>query len=220
MASSNESRPDVEVLGSRARWAQVALLVVVIVDLVAVGSDYAEYQLLGREYTLDEANANDLRQGLIGIVQFLLLIATAVVFIRWFKRAYENVEPLGGRRRYGTGWAIGGWFVPILNLWRPKQIANDIWRATEDERSDASSLLTLWWVLFLLSNWISNMGARLTWSGDTADDLQASAAVYAAADSIDVAAAILAIWIVRTVTRGQTSRAGGATGDLELAGAA
>src|SRR5215213_2684690 len=30
-------------------------------------------------------------------------------------------------RRYGTGWALGSWFVPILNAWRPKQIINDIW---------------------------------------------------------------------------------------------
>ncbi len=32
-------------------------------------------------------------------------------------------------RRYGHGWAIGGWFVPILNFWRPMQVVNDVWRA-------------------------------------------------------------------------------------------
>ena len=33
--------------------------------------------------------------------------------------------------RYGNGWAIGAWFVPILSLVRPKQMANEIWRGSE-----------------------------------------------------------------------------------------
>lgn len=106
-----EATLDTDALRSRARWVQVALIVVAIIDLIAIGSDYAEYRLLGTDYTLEEADANDLRQGVIGVAQFALLIVTAVFFIRWFKPAYENVAPLGGERRYGVGWAIGAWFV-------------------------------------------------------------------------------------------------------------
>ena len=48
----------------------------------------------------------------------------------WMFRAYNNVDAVApGARRYDGGWAIGSWFVPILNLFRPKQIINDIWRA-------------------------------------------------------------------------------------------
>ena len=98
------SEPDARGLRSRARWVLVALVVVALLDLVALGSDIAEYRLLGTDFTIEEADANDLRQGVIGVVQFSLLILTAVLFIRWFKRAYETVTPLGGVRRYGTGW--------------------------------------------------------------------------------------------------------------------
>jgi hypothetical protein len=77
--------------------------------------------------TLAEVNASDELNAFIGFAQFGLLVLTAILFIRWFRRAYRNVEPLGGERRFKTGWAIGGWFVPFLNLWRPEQIANDIW---------------------------------------------------------------------------------------------
>jgi hypothetical protein len=217
---STDTRPDVDGLSSRARWTQVALVVVAIVDLIAIASGYAEYRLLGSDYTIEEADANDLRQGAIGVVQFLLLIAAAVYFIRWFKLAYENVEPLGGTRRYGKGWAIGAWFVPILNLWRPKQIANDIWRTSERvEEASFSSLLTLWWLLFLAANWVSNAALRLSFSGETPEELQAGTAAYLVADSLDFVAALLAIWVVRTITRRQTTHAEHATGRVELAGA-
>ena len=187
---------------------QIALVIVALVDLFAVGSDLAEYRLLGTDYTIEEADANDRRQIVVGVVQFSLFVLTAVLFIIWFKRAYEHVEPLGGKRRYGTGWAIGAWFVPILNLWRPKQIANDIWRAG-DERGDTSMSpwLTLWWAAFLISNWASQLAGRLSLSGDTVEELQNAAAIYAFADSVDVIAAALAIWVVWAITKRQVSGA-------------
>jgi hypothetical protein len=42
-----EATLDTDALRSRARWVQVALIVVAIIDLIAIGSDYAEYRLLG-----------------------------------------------------------------------------------------------------------------------------------------------------------------------------
>ena len=45
-------------------------------------------------------------------------------------RLLEPAEARGRHLRYGTGWAIGAWFIPIFNLFRPKQIANDIDRAS------------------------------------------------------------------------------------------
>jgi len=208
-ASAGQLSPaTLQTLRSRARWVQIALLVVALVDLIAVGSDLAEYRLLGTDYTIEEADANDLRQFVVGVVQFSLLVLTAVLFILWFKRAYDHVEPLGGNRRYGTGWAIGAWFVPILNLWRPKQIANDIWRAG-DERGDSSisPWLTLWWAAFLISNWASQIAGRRSLTGDTVEELQTAAAIYAFADGIDVIAAVLAIWVVWAITRRQASSA-------------
>lgn len=189
---------------SRARWAQIALLVIAVIDAVAIGSDIAEYRLLGTEYTIEQADANDLRQQIIGLVQLLLLVLGAVLFIRWFKRAYENVDRLGGVRRYSPRWAIWGWFVPFLSLWRPKQIANDIWRADNDgDDRGVSPLLTVWWAAFLVSIWASQVTLRLTLRAETIDELRTAAAAYVVADSVDLVAAVLAIFVVRAITARQ-----------------
>jgi hypothetical protein len=195
-------------LGSRARWAVVALAVYAVFDVIAFFSGLAEYRLLGTDYTIAQATANDDRQALIGMLQFLLLIVTAVIFLRWFKRAYENVERLGGERRYGTGWAVGAWFVPILNLWRPKQIANDIWRASNSEGdADVSSAVQFWWGAWLVASWVGNATLRPSFSADTPDELQVAAAANVTAVVLEFAAALLAIWVVRAITARQGSSA-------------
>jgi hypothetical protein len=88
----------------------------------------------------------------------LLLLVAAGVFIAWFFQAYKNLRRLGVQNtRYGNGWAIGSWFVPILSLWRPKQIANDIWRGSERgtdvnagwKQVPVPALVHWWWGLFL-----------------------------------------------------------------------
>ncbi|MBA3350376.1 MAG: DUF4328 domain-containing protein [Actinobacteria bacterium] len=50
---------------------------------------------------------------------------------------------------------MASWIIPIVNLWRPKQILNDIWRASDPGRSPQVSALwrgravpgifLLWW---------------------------------------------------------------------------
>ena len=127
--------------GTLLRWEPVRALLWVIagVSLIAAVSDAFEVELLGRieagEHVSDaETSFNDIRQSVIGVVQTLAFIATIVLFLMWFSRAYQNVERLGGGPlRYGRGWAIGAWFVPVLNLFRPKQIANDIWRGSDPD---------------------------------------------------------------------------------------
>jgi len=80
-------------------------------------------------------------------------------------------------------------------------------------------LLGLWWLLFLLSNWASSAALRLSFSGETPEELRASSTVYLAADSLDLIGAFLAIWVIRAITRRQIDHAEGASEDVEFAGA-
>ncbi|HEX2127784.1 MAG TPA: DUF4328 domain-containing protein, partial [Solirubrobacterales bacterium] len=47
------------------------------------------------------------------------------VFLPWFYRAYTNLGRFGLQDlRFTPGWSVAAWFIPILNLFRPKQIAD------------------------------------------------------------------------------------------------
>lgn len=109
----------------------------------------------------------------------LLVLLSAALFIAWFFQAYKNLRRLGlTSMRYGNGWAIGSWFVPILNMWRPKQIANDIWRGSEPGAEVTAgwklvpvpSLLHWWWALFLIQGTLLYIGQQAT--DDGYDDLR------------------------------------------------
>jgi hypothetical protein len=195
-------------LRGRAQAVTVVFVITAVVCAVAVFSDALEWRLMdriiaGEEVTDAEATANDNRQGTIGLVQLVLVIAAAVVFIRWMHAAYRNIYLVApGERRYSPGWAIGSWFVPIMNLFRPKQMVNDIWRAGGRDAADAQpgALLLGWWLLWVLSSFIVNFAARSYMRADTAEEIKTGTILYLVSDAMSVVCAILAIVIVRKGT--------------------
>jgi hypothetical protein len=138
----------------------------------------------------------------------VLLAATGVAFIVWFWRAHRNLEALGLPVRHDAGWAIGGWFVPFLNLVRPKQIANDLWgavtaaRSGEPEAPGGSVLLGFWWAAWLGA--LVALPLALDRSEHpTFEQMLHSNAVYLVRAALVAVAAVLAFFVVRTITRAQ-----------------
>jgi hypothetical protein len=150
-----------------------------------------------------EAVAADDRQWTMGLVQLGAFVAGAIAFIRWLHGAYQDVDAVAPEeRRWGHGWAIGAWFVPILNLWRPKQIVNDVWRAGGHDvnNTEPGALLVAWWTAFIVSGWAANIALRGLFDDETAQDLRDSSIALAVSDGIDIFGAILAILVVRAAT--------------------
>src|SRR5262245_46736408 len=117
-------------LDGLARWVVAALAVCIAADVFVIVVDAIEIDLLGRlidgeRVSQSELDASDGRQDVAELLYVLAALAAAILFLRWFHRAYRNLDALApGSRRFGTAWAIGAWFFPVLNLWRPKKIAN------------------------------------------------------------------------------------------------
>lgn len=151
----------------------------------------------------------------IGLLQVVALVASAIAFVVWFHRVRVNAEvfdPHG--HRFRRGWAIGGWFTPVVALWFPRQIAGDIWQA--GARPDASgirpqlpqTLLTLWWTTFWLSNAAYRFGSYSLGSraAEFADGYQEAIGWLLLADLLSVVAAVLAVLVVQRLTAMQQQR--------------
>jgi hypothetical protein len=192
--------------------------VLIVVDLLAVGSSALELNLLdrveaGEALTDAELENNDNRQAAVGVLQFALLVACAVVFIRWLRAAYRNTDVIvPGLRRYGHGWAIGAWFVPFLNLWRPKQIVNDTWRAGGNH--DLSPLLTIWWAGWLIDNALGQIAGRRGLEDETIEELRTTDALYIVSDALDAVVAVIALVVVKRIS----ARLDGKAAELPPAG--
>ncbi|MEA2171755.1 MAG: hypothetical protein QOF76_5055 [Solirubrobacteraceae bacterium] len=171
---------------------------IVVVDILAIVSGAFELHLASRmldglPVTKAESDHNDLRQAIVGGLETLMLVIGAFVWLSWFHGTYSNVTAVGAKRRFGPGWAIGAWFVPILSLWRPKQIANDMWAAGEEgaQPAQAPPVMLLWWLIWLLGNGVGGAYARLS-SDTSATQLRNAAVADMVSATLNGIAAVLA----------------------------
>ena len=221
----------------RARLARAWLVIVAALSVLTATLEIAHLRLVAGKttgtLTLDLAQRVDDSNATLGVVYILTLVAylfSAVFFILWTHRAYKNITALGAQRpRFGAGWAIGGWFVPILGLWRPKQVVDDIWRASDPAAPAAVRpdqwrnqrtpfLLAAWWALYIAGSVADRLAARQP--SDTIEH-DRMATTYALCSSLlTIAGALLAVLVVTRVTGRQRARAEavGATGAAALSG--
>jgi hypothetical protein len=202
------------------RWAEIGLALVALVLVLDVGFDFWHLSVLNRDLA-DPANAqayldSEDRLDALAIADGVTSLICAITFVIWTRRAYRNLPTVGAGQRFKPGWAVGGWFVPFLNLWRPKQIVNDIWRAsdpggppslhpTQYEHTPVPRLITLWWALLLVGNAVTGRLWRMPI--DTVAHERAFTERHLAGSAIDVVAVLLALVVVRSLTRRQQARA-------------
>ena len=127
------------------------------IAVVSIVSSFMQVELLSRSGVSEaEGQANDSREQIIGLFQLVLFVVTVVIFGRWIVRANKSVRALGADGfRITPGWAVGYFFIPLFNLWRPYQAMTDLWRASHNPTSwtgtTAGSVLPAWWTLWILS---------------------------------------------------------------------
>ena len=121
------------------------------------------------------------------VVALALIIGINAAMAALTYRLYGNVPALDGPARdHKLAWALGGWFVPIMNLFRPKQIIDEVWVASSDEQfpsgyfrvREAPGLLVAWWVLWLVNTFVDRFVSRASPSGlVTLDELARSSSL-------------------------------------------
>jgi hypothetical protein len=120
---------------------------------------------------------------LVAVPTFLALILCYVVVGRWIYRASVNAHAISDEMTISPGWAVGSYFIPILNLFRPFQAMREIWLASHLrgnwQPEPTPGLLVGWWALWIVTNILGNVSWRL------------DASMWEAATMIDIANAVL-----------------------------
>jgi hypothetical protein len=198
---------------SSAAVVRSFLVIGLLIDVVAIGSGVAQHALLVRAasvgITKAEAASNDLRHGIIGGLQLLAFLITAICWIIWFRRAYGNLTLMGTRKSdYAPGWAIGCWFVPIVNLFRPYRLTKEVWLRSANRNALDSvkqlvtpGLVSIWWGINILSGLLGRM--QLSWAARAKqiDELQGVTMLGIAADCLGIVSAVVAISLVLRIDR-------------------
>lgn len=185
------------------------------------------------DHPLDEA-----QEGLYETLSVLMAIgglALIPVFLVWFHRVRCNAEVwMPGRHRFSPGWAVGGWFVPVVNLWFPKQITDDILTATNPPAPQAQQgqtyagqtyagqpypgyqgtpgrgLANAWWALGIVWLVMYFIGAVVLGNADDYDfgDLRTGMIFFLLGDLAALASAVCVLMLVHRISQTQDARMG------------
>ena len=196
--------------------ANAGLAVLSIVVTLLTGGPAAAGEAAAIEEELKPA---ELVNALVALLQFTVYLATAVVFLMWLHRAYKNLYAFGVRTEQSPGWAVGNWFIPILNLFRPYQTVKELWVKSDpgvdfskgyaDAGLSASqpTLVGVWWAAWIVMIFVDRIAGRLAWQAETADQLSFAESVGVVSNLITLVAAPLAFLVVKTIDRMQTEKA-------------
>jgi hypothetical protein len=201
-------------LTTLTRWAKWLLWLSLAVSVISVISGIMEYRLLqaiaAGQFDSDAdtaaAQANDLRQGIIGMAYIILLLATSVIVLVWIYGANRNAHALGAATmRFTPGWAVDWYLIPIFNLWKPYQAMKEIWKASADpgnwQAQQRSPLLPWWWFLWIVSCIVANAMFRYTLKA--VDELINASGISIASDALDIPLDLILIAIIDRIWRVQ-----------------
>jgi hypothetical protein len=209
----------------RANMAIAFLGAWLIVSLVSMLSSYWQLELLqrvegGATVTQEEANGNDRRETLVGVVAIVVYIAIVVFFLRWLHLARKNLDSLGAfGAKHSPGWAIGSWFIPILNLFRPYQITQEIYRGSDPYLRGSmtsgwqfglgSTLIGWWWFAWIVAGIADRVSSRASRATEL-DKLIFATRADMFGILMSMIAAVLCISVIRQITDRQEQSAAGA----------
>jgi len=101
----------------------------------------------------------------IAFVNSVIAIVIGVITLIWFYRANKNIRAFGAKDVFSPRMAVIWWFIPIIHLWKPYEIAQQMWKAsnpqivlsngTEWKKSLSSNTIKIWWLLAILSIFVS-----------------------------------------------------------------
>lgn len=205
-------RPNLE----RAKVAQALIWIVMLLDAVSAFSSYLQYNLLlllkNEEYVSDQVlDSNDFREQIIAIMYLGAFVVSIVTFLRWFRRAYYNLN-IRVNCSHSEGWAAGAWFVPIISLFRPYQImkemdlktTNLINSKTNNQLKSDVTVIGLWWVLWIVSNYIGQYFFKVVSKSQTIDGFLNSTLIGIVNSILGVVLAIVTAITIRSYSKKET----------------
>ena len=120
----------------------------ILILIVGIQADMASFEGLYESFSTPIV---ELLGWTLDVLSSILFLVSAVFFCRWLYRAAANARALGAQgMEVKPGWAVGGFFIPILNLFLPYQAVKEIWLHGAYQRDHSHSLVTKWWAAWLI----------------------------------------------------------------------
>jgi len=111
---------------------------------------------------------------------FLTLIGVGLALVKWLNACYRFAkDSIGASGFKNEGWTAWAWIVPIINLFKPYQIINEIYKAgapgyrnpDDWKKESGSGLLLTWWIFWVVTHLFFATSLNAMRSKASLDDL-------------------------------------------------
>ena len=134
------------------------------------------------------------------VVELIFNIAIVVLFLRLLYKAVQRARGFTPSFTYvSPGWAVGYWFIPLMNLYRPFQVIQAWFKACAEQAGGkpaaGEQLLSAWWGMFLISNIAGWIVAKQDTDMDTVQGIMTYAEYTLGSNLLFIVASVL-FWLV------------------------
>lgn len=120
------------------------------------------------------AELSDTLESITGFGFFLAYIVSAIVFVRWFQYLYSSLYDRV-ELRWNKSAGAWSWFIPLVNYFRPVQIANKMIEESSNNEGGRGRV-GIWWALWVIGLIVDQLGPNF--SDYLQDDLSISELIY------------------------------------------
>ena len=194
-------------LSSRARNAEYAIFAYIGISAIVLVFELLELAGIVDLMSLTPGPLEE-AYGLAAILMLVIFIGSVVLVSMWIYRAHANLRDRGIEMETSPGWAVGWFFVPIMNLFKPFQAMRELWSESHFESDSygdpAPGTIGTWWGLWIVGNILSNVSLRMTSYGAD-DSITIAIALSIVAGAMLIACAFLLRTIIREITAAQNT---------------
>lgn len=210
MLMSERSR----VLSARANRAAFAIWVVIGTMALFMITEIADAAGMGSSSTMTQTVAYFYL--LAGLASTLAFITSVVLVAMWIHCAHANLhESATYELNFTPGWAVGWYFVPIMNLFKPYQAMRELWNTSmgqwDNFGAEAPGDLKLWWGGWIVGNLLGNVSSRMAMMGD-GSNIQIAGLIGV----VSTGAIIISAWILLRMIREITGAQQGGLGTADV----
>jgi hypothetical protein len=202
---------------ARFRATVVTVLLLANVAALLIGIFFDSVLFASGADTTALSDSQSVAIGLLALTYLVTFYGTfipsIVLFCMWLHRVVRNMPALGSwDARWSPAGAVGRCFIPFLNLAHPMSGTLEAWRSSDPtqrwanvvsrKRMSPPALIVGWWAAWLIGGLLSRVSFQLGRSNDPAQ-VATSALVDLVSAVLLIAAAVLAVLVVRDVTARQ-----------------
>lgn len=190
------------------------LSILALVTIAAIVSDWLQYSMLENINWIsqEEADRNDARVSFVDNFHFVTMLLSGLAVLIWRYKANRNCWYYGAEQmRFTPEWAVGWSLVPVMNLFRPYQVMQEIWKISTDpetwKNQQSSVLIKWWWFFCLVDVFFGRVFSRLAIKGafkeETVDQLKQVTSASIASSITTLIACIFTLSLVLEIRKRQ-----------------